>query len=86
MIVITSALNIAADPDALKALNDGLRNAGAMIDKPELEYLSHDDFAAASFAWRWDITDAAADEIAPAVAEMLEAAIAKRLPWVWEPE
>ncbi len=86
IIVITSAPNLAADPDALKMLNDGLRNAEAMVDKPALEYLSHEDFAAASFAWNWDIVDAAADEIAPAVAEMLEAAIAKRLPWVWEPE
>lgn len=86
MIVIARAPNIAADHDALKALNEGLRHAEAMVDKPELDYLSVDDFAAASFAWKWDVADAAADEIAPAVAEMLEAAMAKRLPWMWEPE
>ena len=31
-----------------------------------------------------DVVDPAIAEIAPAVAAMLEAAIAKRLPWTWE--
>jgi hypothetical protein len=85
-IVVATAPNIAAVPAAMKELREGLANAEAASGHAELESLWDEDFDRASHAWERVVADAAADEIAPLVAEMLRAAIAKRLPWTWERE
>ena len=88
--------DVAGNPDALQQLQDGLANAWSTAEDAEVEEL-YDRLEAtlpsdtiaefpATLAYERDVIDAAITEIAPAVAAMLEQAIAKRLPWTWEPE
>ena len=54
---------------------EGVRLAGRPVDSQH----------PAVFAWE-ALCDEVADEIAPQVAEMLDAAMRQRMPWTWEPE
>lgn len=83
---VTDAPRIAADPEAMEQLRDGLANAEGTAENPGLADLSQYDRERASFVWEQAVVDEAIAEISPVVAAMLEAAIAKRLPWTWEPE
>ena len=78
---------IAANADAMGQLREGLAEAEATANHhPHFAALSEDERDHAGGAWERAVVDEAVAEIAPAVAAMLEQAIAKRLPWTWEPE
>lgn len=86
-VTINHPPHVTDDPDAMQQLLDGLCNAAASGSLPELDAVEADEYGAhASFA-AWDkLVDAAVASIAPEVAQMLEDAIADRLPWTWEPD
>ena len=85
-------IRVTADdaPDTLSSeehmgyLVDGLRTATQWPEAVRLAGRPVDSQHPAVFAWE-ALCDEIAAELAPQVAELLDAAIAKRLPWTWEP-
>ena len=81
-IVVRKVPAITDDEDAMTQLREGLGNAVASVIPVELE-----DLIQGKAGWAWDrLLDEVIAEVAPTVATMLEQAIAKRLPWTWEPQ
>lgn len=78
----------AIDPDDLdlEAIRDGLSDAFASVTAVGLEELYRNPENPVVLAFERDVVDAAIAEIAPQVADMMRAAIDKRLPWTWEPK
>lgn len=78
---------LADSHEAIREIVGGLGYADHVIRKAELEAIREDDDAEPAYiAWEKEVIDDAAAEIAPQVADMLNAAIERRLPWTWEPE
>lgn len=71
-----SAPRIEPGSRAMSELIDGLGNAAA--EHPLAMSLSGER---AALAWERDVIDPAIAEIAPTVAQLLDEAIARRLPW-----
>lgn len=80
-VIIRRPPDIAGSAERMQEIVDGLVQAGC--SPPDLveqyEHLTEDEL----IAFDSRVTEAAAREIAPEVARMLEAAIARRLPWEW---
>jgi hypothetical protein len=75
------------NPLAMQELRDGMGNAVAELGIVALvAALRGADNHPGVFDFERSVVDAAIAEIAPAVADMLTAAIERRLPWTWEPE
>ena len=86
-IRVLDAPRIAASESAMEQLIDGLGNAEAeSYTTARIPRWDMDDYTyeKVGTAYETEVVEAAIAEIAPAVAAMLEAAIAKRLPWTWE--
>ena len=86
---VVDAPRIAANEEAMYELIAGLGNAEASSYegmRPARGDLSDHEADVAGGDYEREVVDAAIAEIAPAVVAMLEAAIAKRLPWTWERE
>jgi hypothetical protein len=86
-VVIRIPPNIIGDAEAMQELRDGLVNAETRVQKPEIEPLWDPKESAYDESLNsWErLVDEAAAEIAESVAQMMEDAIAKRLPWESEP-
>lgn len=69
----------------MRYLVQGLSEATQWPETVRLAARPVDSQHPAVFAWE-ALCDEVAAELAPQVAELLDAAIAKRLPWTWEPE
>jgi hypothetical protein len=70
------------DPDT-EAFRFGFSDAAFVSDIPELNALRDDHPAGLA----WDaLMDEVLVEIGPDVARMITEAVARRLPWTWEPE
>jgi hypothetical protein len=76
---IESLPRMADDPHAMSELRDGLLNAIA-----ELHVEALLDVYEGEAGWSWDrLTAAVGDELAAQVAPLIDAALARRLPWEW---
>jgi hypothetical protein len=86
-IVVSRMPAVADSPAAMRKLRDGLASVVAELGIPELRRVRSDEkWQDASVAFQRYVVDAVAEEIAPQVANLLRGAIARRLPWTWQPE
>lgn len=89
-IVVTIPPDIVGHEVAMQRLRDGLCNAASEPGLDAFDNIPEEaldsDYGHPSF-FPWDkLVDEAVDSIAPKVAQMLEDAIADRLPFTWEGE
>ena len=73
---VTRAPRIAASDEALDEIADGLANAAATAER----VITGGETDPGVLAWE-QLVDEVARQVAPVVAQLLEQAIAERLPW-----
>ncbi len=79
--VTVSRISAVADNEsAMEQLRDGMSNAVAELAVGPLEPSDR-----AMWAFEREAVDTAILEIGPRVADLLTAAVNRRLPWTWEP-
>ena len=85
---VSSIPRITDSPEALKELRDGMAGAVAELRVPELQGLEPICDHAEHPALRpYDVLiDAAVDDVLAQTADLLTAAVNRRLPWMWEPD